>query len=61
MLYDEMQEKLKNTWIIPPEIVRDNRGITNFQASKHNIWIQAKRHPKKERLQLRYCVTGEEV
>jgi hypothetical protein len=25
------------------------------------MWIQAKRDPKKELLQLRYCVTGEEV
>jgi hypothetical protein len=61
MLYDEMQEKLTNTWRIPPEIVRENQGITNFQDSKHNIWIQAKRDPKKERLQLRYCVTEEEL
>jgi hypothetical protein len=61
MLYDEMQEKLENTWRIPPEVVRENQGITNFQASRHNMWIQAKRDPKKEWLQLRYCVTGEEV
>jgi hypothetical protein len=39
MLYDEIQEKLTNTWKIPLEVVRENQGITNFQASRHNIWI----------------------
>jgi hypothetical protein len=52
---------LTNTWRITPEVVRENQGITNFQYSRHNIWIQTKRDPKKEWLQLRYCVTGEEV
>jgi hypothetical protein len=61
MLYDEMQEKLENTWRIPLEVVTKNKGICNFQASRHNIWIQTKRDPKKEWLQLRYCVTEEEV
>jgi hypothetical protein len=61
MYYDEMQERLENTWIIPPEVVRENQGITNFQASRHNIWIQDKRDPKKEWLKLIYCVTEEQV
>jgi len=52
---------MENTWIIPPEVVRYNQGITHFQSSKHNMLIQSKRDPKEECLQLRYCVTGEEV
>jgi hypothetical protein len=42
-------------------VVRENQGIANFQASRHNIWIHDKRDPKKEWMQLRYCVTREEV
>jgi hypothetical protein len=38
-----------------------NQGIAYFKASRHNMWIQAKRDPKKEWLQLRYYVIGEEV
>jgi hypothetical protein len=37
--FDEMQEKLENTWRIPPEVVRENQGIANFQDSRHNMWI----------------------
>jgi hypothetical protein len=48
MLYDEMKEKLANTWRIPPKVMRENQGITKFQDSRHNMWIQANRHPKKE-------------
>jgi hypothetical protein len=57
MLFDEMQEKLANTWRIPPEVVKEYQIIDKFQASRHNMWIQAKRDPKKEWLQWRYCVT----
>jgi hypothetical protein len=48
MLYDEMQETLENTWRIPLKFVKENQGIENFQASRHNMWIHAKRDPKKE-------------
>ena len=61
MYYDEMQEKIGNTWMIPPKVVEENKGVENFKDSRHNMWIQAKRDPKKEWLQLRYCVTKEEV
>jgi hypothetical protein len=58
---NEMQENMENAWRIPLEVVRENQGIANFQASRHNMWIQAKMDTKKEWLQLRYCVTKEEV
>jgi hypothetical protein len=61
MIFDEMQENISKTWSIPPEVVRENQGITYFKVSRHNMWIHAKRDPMKEWLQLRYCVTGEEV
>jgi hypothetical protein len=44
MFYDEMQEKLEKTCRIPLEVVE----ISNFESSRHNIWIQAKRDTKKE-------------
>ena len=56
-----MQEKIANTWRIPLEVVEEHQSIANFKAFRHNMWIQAKRDPKKEWLQLRYCVIGEEV
>jgi hypothetical protein len=40
---------------------KENQGITEFKASRHNMWIKEKRDPMKEWLQLRYCVTTEEV
>jgi hypothetical protein len=61
MYYDEMQENIANTWRILPEVVRKNQGIADFKASRHNMWIKEKRDPMKEWLQLRYCVTAEEV
>jgi len=30
MYYDEMQEKLDNTWRIPLKMVRENQGIAKF-------------------------------
>jgi hypothetical protein len=49
------------TWRIPPEVVEEYKKIANFKASRHNMWIQEKRDPEKEWLQMRYCVTIEEV
>jgi hypothetical protein len=53
MYLDEMQEKVVDTWRIPPEVVEKHHIITNFNSSRHNMWIQGKRDPKKEWLQLR--------
>jgi hypothetical protein len=39
MLFDEMQEKLANTWRIPPKVVKEHQIIDKFQASRHNMWI----------------------
>jgi hypothetical protein len=58
MYFDEMQEKVAETWRIPPEVVEEHKNIANFQVSRHNMWIQAKMDPNKNWLQMRYCVTG---
>jgi hypothetical protein len=42
-------------------VVEEHQVVENFKASRHNMWIQQKRYPKKNWLQMRYCVTGEEV
>jgi hypothetical protein len=49
------------TWRIPLEVVQEYKTITNFKASWHKMWIQAKRDPNKEWLSMRYCITIEEV
>jgi hypothetical protein len=61
MYLDEIQEKIKKTWRISPEVVKENEGIENFKASRHNMWIQAKRYPKKKWLKMQYCIKIEEV
>jgi len=47
--------------MIPVEVVQGNEGIANFKASKHHLWIQDTRYPKKKWLELRYCTSREEV
>jgi hypothetical protein len=42
-------------------VVAQYREIANFKATKNNMWIQARRDMGKEWLQLRYCVTKEDV
>jgi hypothetical protein len=42
-------------------VVTQFREIANFKETRHNMWIQARRDPGKEWLQLRYCVTEEDV
>jgi hypothetical protein len=51
MYFDEMRENIANTWRIPPEVVEEHQGISYFKASRHNMWIKAKRDPKKNWLQ----------
>jgi hypothetical protein len=51
----EIQNHLANTWRISPETVQEFGQIANFQATHHSMWLQAKRDPAKEWLQLSYC------
>jgi hypothetical protein len=49
MLLEDMQHKKTNVWIILVELVQENEGIVNFKASRHHMWIWAKRlDPKKK-------------
>jgi hypothetical protein len=59
--YNELQESIANSWRITPEVVVQYRDIVNFKATRHTVWIQARRDPEKEWLQLRYCVKEEDV
>jgi hypothetical protein len=59
--FSEIQESIANSWRITPDVVAQFRDIANFKATRHNMWIQARRDPGKEWLQLRYCVTEEDV
>jgi hypothetical protein len=61
MFLEDMQQKTTNVWRIPIEVVKENEGIANFKASRHHMWIQARRDPKKKWLEMRYCTMREEV
>jgi hypothetical protein len=61
MYLGEMQENIEDTWRISLEVVKENEGIANFKASRHNIWIEAKRDPNKTWFTMQYCITSEEV
>jgi hypothetical protein len=39
MYLKEMQDKITDTWRISPKVVKENEGIANFKASRHNMWI----------------------
>jgi hypothetical protein len=51
-----MQEKIADTWVISPEVVKEHERIANFKAYRHNIRIQARRDPKKAWLNMKYCI-----
>jgi hypothetical protein len=57
----EIQNRLADTWRISPEIVQEFGQIENFQASHHSMWLQEKRDPTKEWLQLSYCVMMQDI
>jgi hypothetical protein len=59
--YNDLQESIANTWRITPKVVAQYRDIANFKATRHIVWIQARRDPEKEWLQLCYCVKEEYV
>jgi hypothetical protein len=57
----EIHNHLADTWRISPETIQEFGQIENFQASHHNMWVQAKRDPTKEWLQLSYCMTMQDI
>jgi hypothetical protein len=61
MLMEEIQQCTTNVWCIPMEVVQELEGIDRFKESKHHMWIQAARDPKKEWLEMYYYVTREEI
>jgi hypothetical protein len=62
MIYlTEIQNRVTKTWRIPIETIQEFGKIANFQASHHSMWLQAKRDPAKEWLQLKYCVTMQDI
>jgi hypothetical protein len=59
--FSEIQESIVNTWRITPDVVAQYRDIASFRATRHNMWIQVCRDPGKEWLQLRYCITEDDI
>jgi hypothetical protein len=37
--FEEIHEKVVETWRIPPEVVEEHKDIPNFQVSRNNVWI----------------------
>jgi len=58
---EEIKQHITNVWCIPMGVVQESEGIARFKASMHHMWIQAARDPKKEWLEMQYCVTREEI
>jgi hypothetical protein len=57
----KIQNNLEDTWRITLEAVQEFGQIVNFQVSHHNMWVQAKKDPTKEWLQLKYCMMMHEI
>jgi hypothetical protein len=43
--FNDIQEIISNTWRITLEVVMQYQGISNFRATRHNMWIQVCRDP----------------
>jgi hypothetical protein len=43
------------------EVVQERERTTKFKASKHHMWIQATRDPKKAWIVMQFCITKEDV
>jgi hypothetical protein len=48
-------------WRITPQVVVRYRDISNFKATGHTMWLQARNHPDKKWLQMRYCITKGDI
>jgi hypothetical protein len=59
--YNDLQERIANTWWITLEVVTQYQDIANFKVTRHIIWIQVRRDPEKEWLQLQYNIKEEDV
>ena len=57
MLFEEIQQCTTSVWNIPMEVVNEIEGIIKFKESKHHMWIQATRDPKKAWMEMQYCIT----
>jgi hypothetical protein len=57
----DLQEAISNMWRITPQVVARYRDIANFQATRHTMWIQARKDPDKQWLQMHYCITEGDI
>jgi hypothetical protein len=61
MLIEEIQQSTSNVWYIPMEVMKETYRIAKFKESMNHVWIQAVRDPKKEWLEMHYCITEKDV
>jgi hypothetical protein len=50
--YNDLQESIANTWQITPKVVTQYQGIANLKQNMHTMWIQARKDPDNQWLQL---------
>jgi hypothetical protein len=48
-------------WRITLEVVARYKDMANFKATRHTMWIQPRRDPDKQWLQMRYCITEGDI
>jgi hypothetical protein len=57
----DIHDNIANTWRETSEAISHYQGITNFKATRNVIWIQARKHPNNQWLQLCYCIKQEDI
>jgi hypothetical protein len=57
----DLQEAISKMWRITPEVVARYADIATFQATRHTMWIQARKDPDKQWLQMHYCITEGDI
>jgi hypothetical protein len=48
-------------WKITPQVVAQYRDIANLRATQHMMWIQMRKDPNKQWLQMHYCVMEDDI
>jgi hypothetical protein len=59
--FTEIHELIADTWCITLVTIQEFGQVSNFRATCHSLWMQAKCDKTKEWIQLNYCITQEEI
>jgi len=59
--HNDLHESITNTWRVTQEMFIQYQGIANFKETRHAMWIQARKYPYNQWLQLRYCIKEADI